>query len=317
MPTNGAVIVRCMNNLGDGAWSRPVIRALVERGEQIYVRTPFPAFYTDLPVMGFLKPRTELDVAKFGLRHWTAWADEPFERLPELYLTYSSTALALRNTILGALAARAKVERVPLDLPRAAPVLDEPYVVVVPYARRPSFPYEARGPLPKYLRAAFEAAPVATVALGGPNETREPAFAATYDWTDGRCSPTELIGLMRHAAGVVTGSCWAFPMAYAAGVPTLAVLGGTLWNHPRALTDPVTPSEHITFATPDPFCHCQKTCHRCRNKVVPDFDERLAQWLEQVRKRIDERSRIQASDQGDAHDWQHDDVDARGGALAA
>lgn len=250
--------------------------------------TVWPQLYEDCEnVAGFLRPTAPRGAAAQAniARGWP-WV-EPVPG-PRVHLNYSVNALGLGHSIIRAIANSAHwtgpIE--PLSLPPAGPrLIDEPYVVVVPYARRAGFPYEARGPLPHYLALAAARVPMATVGLGAVSatETHSPTLRYTYDWTHGERSIEDLVSLFTHAAGAVVPSCWAFVFAYAARVPTFAVLGGTIWNHPSRLTDPSSPSDHVTFAVPDPYCRCAHTRHACRSKHIPDFEARLETWLNALR----------------------------------
>lgn len=282
------LLIQGMKGLGDNIFQRPFVRAACETGRQVFLETPWPQLYADLPVKPVMTNTTlrtqRVNELSQGCDTWWARPD----RAEVVRVQYGHEALR-RGTIVQAMEKVLPLGRTPFafDLPELGPAVrgpaltGKPLAVVRPVTVRREWRNEARNPRPEYLRdlakwlrPTHRVVVVAHLAAGeewleGELPDHDEAFV------HGQLDMLELLRLVRDADLVVGGVGWLVPAAIALKTRAFIVLGGQGGhNAPEKITDPRMELSRIGWARPRSYCRCDRMLHRC-NKLIPDL---AAQW---------------------------------------
>lgn len=275
--------------LGDSVYTRPFI-AGIARQRDVFLETPWPELYADLPVRfvrGARLLRTQMrNIARQQNMRWY---------LPPSDADTVALGYGVNELVRGNVATAMEKKLPPI---RSEPVWDlpdmgrcpfdtggAPLAIIRPVMRRIEWDNEARNPLPEYIheaagdlkRRGFAVVVIADVKHG-------------YEWVEGGLPPhnvaltrgelsvRQLLAAVRDAAVVVGPVGWIVPAAVALQTRTFVVLGGNGgMNAPERLLDPRMFTERIGFAIPERFCQCTDMRHRC-DKRIPDFGQQWSTW---------------------------------------
>lgn len=296
------VYVEGLHGLGDNIFQRPFVKDLATRIKMVWVRTPWPQIYWDIPNVQFVH-------CPSGLR----------TQAKNLGLIQGKIPYVLRSAAEGCAHARVNffyhfdhlavgsitdafrkqcppAGKLDFDLPKfAGPPIKKPYIVVRPATIRSEWKNPARNPDPTYIAQAAEQLrkhfTIVSVADLETNvewiEGEEPY--ADHKFHGGELDVTYLLGLIRHAAGCVGGIGWLLPAAVAYHVPLLAILGGMGGhNAPAKVTDKDQDLSRVVWAKPDNFCkNCVDFNHPCA-KFIGNFRGRLNEFEDVVCRAIAE-----------------------------
>ncbi len=268
-----------MMGLGDNLYQRPIVREL-SRSRGVYLETPWPQLYADLPnvrpVRGSTLLRTQ---AKNARRPW-AWHTAP-RHLQRRRWHYAGHT----GTIVDALCRSARVNgRLDFTGPPVATWHGTPYVVVKPSTIRREWRADAREPDPRYLARAAAAlrSDYRVISIGDIDGDAEwaldPLPPADETYHRGELPVESLLALVANASAIVGGVGWLVPAAASYGVPMFLVFGG--WgnaNGPQRIFDPRMPTARIHCAMPDAFCMCDNKFHEC-DKTIASFDEQVERF---------------------------------------
>ncbi|WP_375591594.1 hypothetical protein [Chitiniphilus eburneus] len=281
--TRPPLLVHGMNGLGDNIYQRPLIAGLAEQHE-LYLQTPWPELYADLPGVRLVRPDTGLRTqAKHAGNSDTAWVLAP-PGVARRQIAYGAT-LSRQANIPTAMAASLGIPAsAGLSLPRFGPCpikASRPIAVIRPVTLRSEWRNEARNPLPEYINAIAETlvadyhvVSVADLEAGQEWLVGDPPPAHQHLHA-GELGMVQLLALLQHAAVVVGGVGWIVPACIAAGVPLFCVLGGQGGhNAPDKLTAPDMDTSKVGWAWPVNYCRCSDMRHRC-DKRIPNLME---QW---------------------------------------
>lgn len=273
--TERAILVRGMRGLGDNIYQRQFVRALVAEnpGRPVYINTPWPELYDDLPVR-FVRADTTLrtQARNVAAQHPDRWSPPP--RNPRILSIGYGTGHLASGSILDAMRTQFRVDPAPFDLPafpRFASTSGRPLALVRPVTARREWLNTARNPDPAHVAAVaawladeFEVVSVADIADGAEWAVGELPPAARR-FHAGELGIREMLGLVQSAAVVVGGVGWIVPAAIAAGVRLFCILGGQGGhNAPEKITDPERMSlANARFAEPDNYCRCVDMRHAC------------------------------------------------------
>lgn len=283
------MIVRGMRGLGDNIYQRGFVRNL--QGP-VWVDTPWPELYADLPHVQCIRAETQLRTQKRNVERTSySWAKAPAGQR-EIRVAYGHADLA-RGSIVDAM--RRAIRVAPrFDLPDLGPsplaagAEGRPVAIVRPVTVRSEWRNEARAPLPAYVAAA-----AAELRRRGYHVVSLADLAPGQEWLVGEAPPvdlalhqgelavTQLLAAVAQAAVVVGGVGWIVPACIAARTPLYTILGGNLaHNAPDRITDAGAMDLSRTgWAWPDRPCVCAKKAHNC-NKVISGFDEHFSAWLD-------------------------------------
>jgi hypothetical protein len=279
---NGARHYVGMHGLGDCIMARPFIRAALKNYE-IYLETPWPQLYADLPVKFVRKStiyRTQnKNLARTPPDIWTG----PQGGTRRIYydLSRGSTYRGIEECFNVAL------EPALFDLPPLPPpplVSDRPIAFVRPVTVRAEWANPARNPRPEYiaaivaaLRPHYHIVNVADVAAGAEWFVGEPPQADT-NFIHGELAVMDALALLASSALIIGGVGWILPAAIAARRPAFIVLGGQGGhNDPSKITDPRLDLSRLGFARPEKFCPCTDMQHQCE-KAIPDLMAQFSTW---------------------------------------
>lgn len=281
------IVVRGMRGLGDNIYQRAFLRNM---DAEVYLDTPWPQLYRDLPHVRCLRAETQLRTqARNVVESDYAWVDAP-RKAPELRVSYTPADLQ-RGSIVSAMSRRFGIGRPSFELPdyETSPIqADRPVAIVRPVTARREWLNTARNPRPEYVlqaaaelrRRGFYVVSVADLADGEEWLVGE-APPADLVLHRGELNVEQLLAAVQQAAVVVGGVGWIVPACIAAGTPLYVVLGGQLGhNAPERLTDPALMDlSRVGWAWPRKPCGCVSKTHDC-DKVIDDFDAKFSAWLD-------------------------------------
>lgn len=269
-----------MQGLGDNIYQRAVLRAL----GPVYLRTPWPQLYGDMPVQ-CVDPKTELRTQK---KNASRGGYVPAPSLRPLTLHYRPDNLSILESL--ARSVGVPTAGLYMDLPDFGPgPLRGRYIVVRPSTYRKEWPAESRNPKPQYLadaaaiarEAGFRVVSVADLQAG--HEWADtPLPPADVVFHQGELNVEALMALVANAAGVIGGVGWVAPACLAYRTPLFLIYGG--WgksNGPNRIFGPLVDSSNIEQVLPDAFCKCDIRDHGC-DKRISRLAERARSWVESL-----------------------------------
>lgn len=284
-----AVLIECWEGLGDNVYLRPMVRAAVDAGEDVYLKTPWPQLFQDLDVR-FVDPD-----AQYRTQSKNAAAQPParWSEAPAGIRVVQPTISKAAPSITGGIAVDSPwpVSRELFDLPSLGHLtIDErlqPLAVVRPVVVRTEWENISRNPDPKYVFDAVEllkAGGYQVVAIAdleeGSEWIEEPSPNAD-SWYMGE--PVETVMSLIELADVVVGGVgFILPVAIAYGTPLITIGGGNGGhNAPERLVGYGMDGSKAGWLLPDDYCRCLSYDHECP-KHISDFPARFVQVLEEV-----------------------------------
>ena len=282
------LLIQACWGLGDAIYIRPVIADAAQQ-RPIFLETPWPELYDDLPVQ-FVRGEKGLRLQMRNVWRQSAarWVEPP-ARIQKVALGYGPIELETANVFT------AMAVKMPMGMARppvwSLPALGEcpfdtggaPLALIRPVMRRLEWDNEARNPLPQYvadIAGDLKDRGFAVVVVCDIQTDRELLACGVMPpnnlaLTHGELSVRQLLATVRDAAVVVGGVGWIVPAGIALGTPTFVVLGGNGgMNAPEVLIDPRMNASRLGFAVPEDFCRCMDMHHQC-SKSIPDL---MAQW---------------------------------------
>lgn len=269
------MIIHSMKGLGDNVYQRAFIKALPK---PVYLDTPWPELFRDLPDVHFIRPQTNLRTQAKNIARHADWVLPP-GRQPTRQIRYGAEGIIRGMTVtFGVMPGE-------FDLPPLPPSPETgPYVVVRPATVRSEWRADTRNPDPDYIDWAARWArgrgyKVISVAdlVEGAEWPVEPLPLADVQYHKGELPVEQLLALVKGAAAVIGGIGWIVPACLAAKVPAWIICGGQGGFNAPELICPA--GSTITFAVPDNFCRCKLKQHNC-DKRISDYGAKLAQWAD-------------------------------------
>lgn len=269
-------VIHGMRGLGDNIYQRAFLAQLAG---PVYLETPWPELYADMPHVLPVRPQTTLRTQLKNIARNSAWHDAPVYR--------SGPRIAYSKGIIPGMARAFGVEPGPLSLPDFGPSpVGGRYAVVRPVTVRAEWRADARNPLPEYVAEAAEelrAQGYRVVSVADLEPGAEwlvgDAPPADVQYHAGELDVRQLLALVQNAAAVVGGIGWLVPAAIAAQVPAWIICGGQGgYNAPELITDPRLGPRRVEFAVPGRFCRCIERTHNC-DKRIERHRTRFASWL--------------------------------------
>lgn len=274
------MLIRGMKGLGDCIYQRAFLRQLPGI---VFLETPWPELYQDMPYVRCVRPATELRTQAKNMARQAKWA-----RVPP-----AQSTLTIRyggNGIYNGMRSCFRAQPGLLDLPSFGPSpVAGRYVVVRPVTVRAEWRADTRNPLPEYIaqaaaemrRRGYQVVSVADL-HPGQEWALEPLPNADVRYHAGELPVEQLLALLQGASAVIGGIGWIVPASIAAGVPAWIVCGGQGgYNAPELITDRAMNTSRLTFAVPDNFCRCTERQHTC-DKRIANYDQRLAEWADRL-----------------------------------
>lgn len=269
------MIIHGMRGLGDNLYQRAFVKQLPK---PVYLDTPWPELFQDLPGVHFTRPVTPLRTQLKNIARHNNWVMPP-GRQPTRQIRYGTEGI-----INGMIASFGTMPGT-FDLPPLPPSPESgKYVVVRPATVRSEWRADTRNPDPEYIHHAALFANLRgyrVVSVADFEEGKEWAEGilpyADVRYHKGELPVEQLLALVQGAAAVIGGIGWLVPAALAARVPAWIICGGQGgFNSPHQ----ICPSgSTITFAVPDNFCRCKLKQHNC-DKRISDYETKLTRWFE-------------------------------------
>lgn len=257
-------IVNSMRGLGDNIYQRAFVKAL---NGPVYIDTPWPELYRDLPHVHFVRPDTKLRTQSKNIAKQAAWQTRP-RHGSVLTIRYGSEG------IVQGMRAAFRVRPQAFDLPDFGPSpVAGKYVVVRPVTVRAEWRADTRNPDPVYIDiAALTAAArgYAVVSVADLEDGKEWLIGdnpfADIRYHRGELDVSQLMALIQGASAVIGGIGWIVPACIAAKVPAWVVCGGQGgFNAPELICPEGTT---VTFSVPDNFCRCKLKEHNCDKRIT-------------------------------------------------
>ncbi len=274
------MIIESMQGLGDNIYQRAFLRDVPET---IWINTPWPEVYQDLPHIRFTPRTTTLRTQRKNLeRIARRWSHSPPHQVRR-HFRYS------REGVFDGMARASGLQPTSMDLPTYGenPHRGERYALIRPCTVRAEWRNESRNPKPEYLTEAvrqLREAGIKTISVADIEDGHE--------WTVGELPPTDvqyhrgelnvcqLLSLTQEAWLVVGPIGWIVPACMAYKTPAVIICGGQGgFNHPSLITTESINSDCIHFAAPEPMCMCTEKAHACQ-KEIPGFDSRFKSYLD-------------------------------------
>jgi hypothetical protein len=264
-----------MRGLGDSIYARAFIKALPK---PVYLDTPWPEIYSDIPGVHFIRPQTTLRTQAKNIARHNSWTMPPTHQ-PTRQIRYGAEG------IINGMMASFGIAPGAFDLPPLPPSPEQgKYVVVRPATVRSEWRADTRNPDPIYIAEAAVVAKMRgyrVISVADLQEGAEWMVGGLMPYADVRYHKGELpvehlLSLVANASAVIGGIGWLVPAALAAKVPAWIICGGQGgYNAPELITP--KGQSNITFAVPDNFCRCRLKAHNC-DKRISDYDSKLAHW---------------------------------------
>jgi hypothetical protein len=285
--------VRGMFGLGDNIMQRPFIRHLAEEKGRLFLQTPWPELYADIPEVSPCRSYTRLRTQEKNERRVPPklWHRSPSSVLSHKVF-YGHSDLA-KGSIYQAMEKALGLDLATLDLdlpPLPAHGIEtggKPLAVVRPVTARKEWLNTARNPLPEYVAYAANrlAATHFVVVLADLHNGQEWLVGdlpvADLVLIRGELSTMQALSLVASADVVVGGVGWIVPASIAARRKAFIILGGQgAHNGPEVITDERLDCSRIGFAIPDDYCQCGDKQHNC-DKVIIDLSQIFEDWAHQ------------------------------------
>lgn len=283
--------VETMHGLGDSLYQRPIVRALAQEHDELFVVTPWPQFFADLGV-SLVSPYATYRTQRKNLGRvgpGTQWStDRGVRRVRFGYMPGDLRKQSLFETLCAKVGVTAdSFDWTPPPLPPCPVTSDKPIAVVRPVTERYEWLNRSRNPKPEYVAQAADMLRdrgyfVVSVADIEPRMewALYPLPHADLSFHAGELDAMQLLSLVAHADIVVGPVGWIVPACVTLGTP-LVVIGGGQGGHnaPEKLVDRHMPLSPVTWIRPEPSCDCASMEHAC-NKVIPRFREQFTVALD-------------------------------------
>jgi hypothetical protein len=285
-----SILIRGMSGLGDNLHQRPFVRAAAER-EDLYLATPWPQLYRDLPSVKCVPSVTTLRTQAKNQARIRASGMRVPAGTPELRLHYGSETMrtgSLHDTLeqLLPLNGAPYVFDAP-DFGRSPVTSIAPVAVIRPVTIRREWSAAARNCEPEYIAQSarilanrgYHVVSVADLKEGeewilGDEPYADQRFHA------GELKLEQLMSLIANAALVVTPVGFALHASIAYRTPVVCIAGGR-GGHcaPWKENDPRQDQSAVRWLMPDQYCMCDEPAHSCR-KTITDFARRFARAVD-------------------------------------
>lgn len=270
--------ISSMRGLGDNIYQRAFVKAM---NGPVYLDTPWPELYRDLPNVHFVRPDTKLRTQSKNIARQPAWQTRP------RHGSVRAVRYGIEGIVRG-MRATLGVSPAEFDLPDFGPSpVQGKYVVVRPVTLRAEWRADTRNPEPGYIAqaAAFAQLRGYRVVLVADLEVGKEWLTdkwytphADVSYMHGELPVEQLMALIQGASAVIGGVGWIVPACLAAKVPAWVVCGGQGgFNAPELICPP---DSSVTFSVPDNFCRCKLKEHNC-DKRIANHAADFTRWADQ------------------------------------
>lgn len=269
-------LIKGMLGLGDNIYQRSFVNAYEQ---DVYLVTPWPELYADLPNVKCIRPDTKLRTQSKNISNSTEWVNAP--------IGHYTVVSYVGHNMLDGMRLCLRIDRKEIDLPSfgESPVSGK-YVVVRPATVRTEWRAESRNPKPEYIAKAAQAMRekgYKIVSVADLKECQEwalePFPKADITYHKGELGIEQLMALIEGAEAVIGGIGWILPASIAYGKEALIICGGQgFHNSPEKVMPNDKPYDNIKFIKPDNYCTCKLVVHDC-DKEISNYEDKLAEWV--------------------------------------
>lgn len=283
-----------MHGIGDNINQRCFIKALAEKGHEIWLKTPLPEIYAGIRNLHFVQANSQLRTQhKSELRSSFSFVPEP-AGLPRRRIFYGNSDLQ-QGSIFDAMEQQFRIRPARMDLPRYVPASirtpdGKPIAIIRPTTERTEWHNASRGPLNQYIDdvsrmlavRGFHVISVADV-MDGQEWIPDGEPFAHQKFHHGELTIWQMLALVERADIVLTGPCVIMLAALAYQRPMICLAGGNgANNHHLKVTDPrCMDLSQALFIYPDNYCFCQEMQHCC-DKTISRLEERVQPFIDQT-----------------------------------
>lgn len=283
-----------MEGIGDNINQRCFVKALVEKGHEVWLKTPLPEIYAGIPSLHFVKTNTLLRTQRKNEQNAAVMFEQEPPGIPGQRIFYGNGHMQ-QGSVFDAMQQQFGTLPAVMDLPHYPapdiPVPDgKPIAVIRPTTERTEWHNSSRGPLNKYVDEvsrllALRGFHVISIADNEPGREwiPDPEPFAHRKLHDGQLSITQMLALVEQADIVLTGACVVMHAALAYGKPMICLQGGNGGNnHHEKVTDRrCMDLSHALFVYPDNYCRCQDMKHAC-DKTISRLEQKVRPFIERV-----------------------------------
>lgn len=297
---SSSVLIQGMHGLGDNIYQRAVVRQFMERRDEVWLETPWPAIYHDMPELRLVDPKTSLRTqSKNVVREGDRYERSPPKFFDKIKIWYNTNDIqkhgSLPNAMLGQAGCRISGADYRLPVPqewkdRARSIIGfkrKPILVYRPLTARHEWQASAqRNPDPEAyaqiiasIRARFFVISIADVE-DGKEWFVGPQIKCDLEFHKGELDVEVLTGLFSLADLVFASPGFALAMAQAVEVPCVTVFGG----HEDSRSY-LQSAQFAPFLGIDPIdsCNCFNSNHKCDKRIdivrAKDRVQKFLRWL--------------------------------------
>lgn len=269
-----------MHGIGDNINQRCFIKALAQKGHEIWLKTPLPEIYDGISNLHFVHANSPLRTQKKSEQISTALFEPEPPGIPRRRIFYGNGHLQ-QGSIFDAMEQQFGTAPARLDLPTYAPAdvripANKPIAVIRPTTERSEWHNASRGPLNQYIDdvarrlaiCGFHVISIADVQEGKEWIPDGEPFAH-QKFHSGEQTIWQMLTLVKCADIVLTGPCVIMHAALAYQRPMICLAGGNGGNnHHLKVTDPrCMDLSDALFIYPDNYCRCQEMIHDCDKRI--------------------------------------------------
>lgn len=295
------VFVKCMHGIGDSLWARPFVRQLVNEGHELYLETPLPFIYGDLPVK-FIKPtQTHRTQEKYLDQTTYSFVERPdyFDKRINFFYSHDEIKKhGIMTHMEQAFGYEPGSIQFEMDMPSNLPAhglllpkkLAKKLAIVRPVTHRKEWLCTSRSPKANYIAwcarilkdMGYYVISVADCVEGEEwiEDGGEPP--ADLKLHNGELGLEKTFSLFESAELVITGDGFAVPAAIAAKTNVFVIFGGRgKYSNPHKLFDLRMNMKKIGWALPDNFCRCASMEHDC-DKEIANLDSQFFNFMRTI-----------------------------------
>lgn len=291
-----------MQGIGDNINQRCFIKALANKGHEIWLKTPLPEIYAGIDNLHFVRTNTPLRTQRKNEQASSVTFEREPPGVPCKRIFYGNGHLQAGG-IFDAMEQQFGIVPAEMDLPHfPAPEIPlpngKPIALIRPTTERTEWHNASRGPLNEYVDAVAK-----MLALRGFHVISIADNAPELEWIpdcepfahrklhNGELTITQMLALVERADIVLTGACVISHAALAYQKPMICLQGGNGGNnHHSKITDArCMDLSRALFVYPDNYCRCQEMKHDC-DKTISNLPDLVRSFINNVwfeaRKRV-------------------------------
>jgi len=285
---HGDVFFKGHDGIGDNIYQRPFIKAACDYYQTVYLQTPWPQVYWDLPNLKFVKTNSYFRTQKINVKKQNGWSNVPYTVAHKKELKYSVIRFREHVSILEQFNQQFPIENFQLSMPVkdewAFDVPDKFIVVHYPTLRR-EWLNGARNCKPEYIQQCVDwlKKDYTVISIAHIKDSEEwfvqKPRGCDQQFHHGELSIEQVSWLLSKSSLAISPVGFILPLGWAVGCKTFIIFGGA--QHPKLLTHPKFSQSNLDCIIPEPFCDCNKIDHSCNKEIdLNKLKSRLFTFLE-------------------------------------